>query len=118
MTERFDEEEVAEFNRMEKRAYADHDPELEPHASMSIGQLLEIYNQETDPARILMLEQFLRAKANPRAFLAMVMASKLVKWFLIEYGMEYETAHRNGAVGRAAAAFAMTVIGANDEGSE
>jgi hypothetical protein len=118
MSSPHDEEVVRDYYRMQNRAYAEHDPTLEPYASMPVERLCELWaeaNQADDIPRSMMLEQFVHDKLTPREFLVMMMAQKLMHWFLLEYADEYAVALNKGGLEKSAATLAATMIDANRE---
>jgi hypothetical protein len=113
MTHPFNDSDFDEYDRLCHEAILNHRPDLEPYASMSIGQidgLMRATDKLLNLRRYLMLENFLRDKMTANELLVHKMAKEVSRWALRRFGKEYPAMTEEGVLGHAAAVFAKTLI--------
>jgi hypothetical protein len=115
MPSHFADDVIREHDLLRHEVLKNHDPDLEPYASMTADQILELMHEAQaakDGRRIVMLELFLQDKVPPDHFNAMQMMDEIKRWFILRYAEEYPEVIMEGTtLLRAAAQFAAMIHG-------
>jgi hypothetical protein len=87
-----------DYTKLRHEALVAHDPDLEPFASMTAQELVDLLAEALpDQRRAFMLERFIEDKLTPAQFNAWQISRELRRWFLERYADEYPHLLRPGS---------------------